>query len=110
MEVARKEMGYTTPEATLLTVVVLRERIRAHRELQKLQNQKDPLATKPKGLTKLKLEELQTEAEKRGIVIDKPNRWMLIDAINEGVANRTLVQEMEEDNWTTVDAQVAMEM
>ena len=102
-EVARKELGYTLPESTRLTVAVLRERIRANRELLKLQARRDPLATKPKGLTKLKLDDLTTEAANRGIVIDKPNRAKLIDAISEDVANRTLIQEMEEGQWTTVE-------
>ncbi len=87
VELARRELGITLMAANAETVLVLRERIRAQREM--LKTVVDPYDQVPKGLEKLKLEELKLEVQNRNLPLpEKPTRARLILLIRDDVTAR----------------------
>ena len=65
VEVARQELGMTIAAAEKETVTTLREKIRANRKKETM-NQ-DPLTVLPKGLEKMTWLELHEEMQKRSL-------------------------------------------
>ena len=89
-EVARKELGMNAVQADRETVITLREKIKNSREVNKVAL--DPMCQIPKGLNRMKLEELVEEMTKRELPIPpKPTRPQLLVAIRDDVDARTLL-------------------
>ena len=109
VEVARKELGMTLAAAEKETVVTLREKIRRQRDVSKVML--DPMSQVPKGLDRMKLEELKSECLLRGLPeLPKPTRPALIVQIRDDVEQRTLLSAQtasasatsvpeDEDEW-----------
>ncbi len=71
VEAARKELGMTRTQAETETVTTLRERIRAFREAQKVDE--NPDAQAPKGLNSMKTADLVEEMRRRSIPLPEKN-------------------------------------
>ena len=65
MEVARKELGFTTAQLAKETVVTLREKIRRSRA--ETRSEADPLASLPKGLERMSQQDLVRECLARSL-------------------------------------------
>ena len=94
-ELARKELGMTVTQANKETVITLREKIRAVRQITKVQV--DPLATAPKGLEKMSLTQLKEEVVFRKLP-EPPSatRAKLIVIIRDDVEARIVLETREE--------------
>ena len=95
VEVARKELGMSVATANQKTVTVLRELIRAKRKDD--QAAQDPMAQVPKGLEKMKKDDLIKEMEKRNLPLNhNPTRPQMIVMIKDNVNSHQLVaRELE---------------
>jgi hypothetical protein len=93
IEVARRELGLRHEQAEAITVIELREAIRAHREQTKVLLH--PHASYPKGLSKMTAQELTQECAERGLLVDRATRPQMIAAIR----NHVLTVRSDED-WT----------
>ena len=92
VELARTELGMTVAAAERETVTVIRERLRSRREM--LKTVVDPLDQNPKGLERMKLDELKEEIEKRKLPLPpKATRPALIVLIRDDVTNRQTLYE-----------------
>jgi len=90
IEVARMELGMSLAKAMSETTTVLRERIRANRDL--LKDTVDPFDAIPKGLEKMSLAELTTEMNARSLTIAaKMTRPKMIVAIRDDVDARKFI-------------------
>jgi DNA-binding XRE family transcriptional regulator len=105
VEVARRELGLTQAQAASETVLVLRERIRAHRQQIKLSElmTTNPDTVVPKGLQRMTHAELVQEAVRRGLEMpasetNRPamTRAQLIIWIQDHVK---ATQEMIQADW-----------
>ena len=97
VEVARRELGLTLMAAQKETVPTLRERIRNQRMATTIED--SPLRIKPKGLSKMTLQELKDEAETRNIPLPKPStRGKLLVLINDDLYIRQTFWEQRE-SW-----------
>ena len=89
-EIARKELGMNAAKAEKETVITLREKIKNSREVTKVAL--DPMCQLPKGLNRMKLEELLEEMKKRELPIPpKATRPVLMVAIRDDVDARILL-------------------
>jgi len=92
VELARTELGMTVAAAERETVTVIRERLRSRRQM--LKTVVDPLDQNPKGLERMKLDELKEEIEKRKLPLPpKATRPALIVLIRDDVTNRQTLYE-----------------
>jgi hypothetical protein len=91
MEVARRELELRHEQAEAITVIELREAIRAHRE--QTRTLLHPHASLPKGLSRMTAEELTRECAERGLLVDRATRPQMIAAIRSHV----LTTQGEED-------------
>ena len=112
VEVGRKELGLTLVQAEAMTVVTLRERIRSQREVNQMTT--DPLETNPKGLDRMKHQDLLEECIKRNLPCvqglptrpgekgywDPPTRPHMINAIKDDVETRKLLRTSLEQEPT----------
>jgi hypothetical protein len=90
-EAARKELGLSQTKAQAETVTTLRERLREVRRIR--MTTLDPMASAPKGLGKLSLQELKEEAIVRALPEPDPaTRAKLIVLIRDDVAARLSVE------------------
>ena len=114
VEVARKELGISAAQAQKDTVEILREKIRRVRAFK--DSLDDPLAAVPVGLGKMKLEDLQDEANKRGLpVAPNATRVQLLMLIREDADHRIMrsaptasaMAPAEDDDFEMVSASKA---
>ena len=99
VETARKELGLTLKQANDETVTTLREKLRRVRKATTVMI--DPLATLPKGLEKLTLQELKEEAVVRGLPEPEPvTRAKLIVLIRDDVDTRTRLEQPPSSSTT----------
>jgi hypothetical protein len=92
VELARAELGMTIAAAERETITVLKERLRSRRQM--LKTAVDPLDLIPKGLERMKLDELKEEIEKRKLPLPpKATRPALIVLIRDDVTNRSTLNE-----------------
>jgi len=91
VEAARKELGLSQTKAQAETVTTLRERLREVRRIR--MTTLDPLASIPKGLDKLPLQELKEEAIVRALPEpDQVTRAKLIVLIRDDAGARLMVE------------------
>ena len=112
VETARMELGIPRAQAEKETVATLREKIRSQRTVSEASA--DPMTQKPKGFTKMKLDELQAECNARSIPFaDKATRPQLMVKINDDIERRlalmpSLVREDQQSSSSTRGARVNM--
>ena len=106
VEVACAEMSMTRMQAEKRTVIELRELIRRHRaQVAQTLVEQNPLAQMPKGLAKMKADQLKEVMTQRGLAIpENPTRPAMILAIREHVeANQWLLNvdphELPQEEW-----------
>ena len=88
VEVARRELDMRPDQAAKLTVLELRELIRQQRGTKTAETE-DPLARLPKGMTRMRRDELIQECELRNINLSvKPTRAEMMLAIRAQVARK----------------------
>ena len=100
VEVARAELGYTVAQADALLVPILKERIRAHRAIQKIPS--DPLAIAPHGFGRLYKHQLVEEMAKRNIPMPTTNmtRPAMMELIQQDIEHRAEVEKQRFAEWT----------
>ena len=95
MEVARLELGMKREMAENETAIVLREKIRRARDLTKVVQ--NPLASRPKGLASMKLDDLKAEAAQRQLpTLARVTRATLIEQIEDHVAMLNTLSSTED--------------
>ena len=107
-EVARKEIGVTQAELNKETVTTLRERIRLNRAM--LKTATDPLASLPKGLSKMLSEALREEIQLRGLP-EWPNatRAQMEILVRDDVAARITLSNRATSSTTDDDFEMVPE-
>ena len=104
VEIAYRELPDTARDRLQkMTVLELRERIRAHRQEVRVRQmvEQDPLMSLPTGLDRLKKDELMTECLNRDLVVEEPTRAKMIVAIKDDVQRRRSYMETAmEMEWT----------
>jgi hypothetical protein len=102
VEVARKEIGLRSDQATKLTVIEIRELIRQHRESVKAME--DPLMKLPVGLARMTVEQLKEECVRRNIQhVSRVTRVQMIMAIKEQVGEAR-GSEAHGSDWQMADS------
>ena len=109
VEIAYRELPDATRDRLQkMTVVELRERVRAERSRQRLREAQDadPMLKLPTGLDRLKKEELETECLHRGLHVPAPTtRAKMIVAIKDDVEQRSqstataMGQDQQMEEW-----------
>ena len=96
VETARKELSMSLAQAEKESVTTLREKLRSWRSLLKVEE--DTLAAVPKGLEKMTLADLRTEALTRDLPEPEPcTRAKLIVLIRDDVNNRRILSSSTMD-------------
>ena len=92
VETARRELGVSLTVASRDTVIVLREKIRRVRQIVEVKD--DPLTELPRGLEKMKLEELkELHAERSLPQAEKMTRAAIILQIRDDVLQRSMLSQ-----------------
>ena len=103
VEVARRELDMRPDQAAKLTVLELRELIRQQRGTKTAETE-DPLARLPKGMTRMRRDELIQECELRNINLSvKPTRAEMMLAIRAQVARNPGAYETRSHNGSDWD-------
>ena len=107
---ALSELDVSQEQAENMTVITLREKLRANREVHKMAKSilQDSFDQIPKGLEKMKLGELRDECTRRSLPLTaKETRPQLIVMIRDDVESRSqhaqAVKEKEEEDWLMTD-------
>ena len=90
VETARRELGMSLQKAAGQTALVLREQIRRARQMS--ETVEDPMMQVPKGLEKMKVEELREIHQERGLPqADRMIRASMILQIRDDVSQRLII-------------------
>ena len=93
VETARRELGMSLQKAAGQTALMLREQLRRARQMS--ETVEDPLMQVPKGLEKMKLEELQEIHKERNLPqTDRMTRASIILQIRDDVSQRYTISQM----------------
>ena len=107
---ALSELDVNQEQAENMTVITLREKLRANREVHRMAKSilQDSFDQLPQRLEKMKLEELKDECARRSLPLTaKATRPQLIVMIRDDVESRIqhaqTIKEKEEEDWLMAD-------
>ena len=103
---AREVLDMSLNQAQSKTVTVLRELLRARKEIITIKE--DPLAEKPKGLSTFTLQQLKEEADRRSLPpLDKPTKGKLLVMIEDDVMVRNTLTASTSTSRQTAKSEVS---